>query len=97
MDAVRRVAAGGIAFHLESSEVPTQTAAPLTGRARHIIAAIASGETNKEIAHQLRISPKTVEWDIARLYARFGVRSRAELVAHAERGGWLESMTDAER
>lgn len=92
--AVRRVAAGGIAFHVDSSEVQPETGALLTSRERQIVAAIASGQTNKEIAHHLQISPKTVEWHIARLYARLGVRSRAELAAHAERGGWLETAIE---
>ncbi len=96
VDALRRVAAGGIAFQVFSDAVQTYTDPLLTIRERQIVAAIAAGQTNKEIAHHLQISPKTVEWHIARLYARLGVRSRAELVAHADRGGWLESATDAE-
>lgn len=93
-EAVRRVAAGGIAFHIDSSEMQPETDALLTSRERQIVAAIASGQTNKGIAHRLQISPKTVEWHIARLYARLGVRSRAELAAHAERGGWLETAIE---
>lgn len=96
VDAVRRVAAGGVSFRVESSDLQTGTETLLNDRERQIVAAITSGQTNKEMAHHLQISPKTVEWHISRLYTRLGVRSRAELVAHAERGGWLESLTDAE-
>lgn len=96
-DAVRRVAAGGIAFHVTSDEVPTQADASLSSRERQIVAAIVAGQTNKEIAHHLQISPRTVEWHIARLFARLGVRSRVELVVRAERGGWLVPAADAER
>jgi len=95
-DVVRRVAAGGIAFHVAINEAHAESGAVLSRRERQIVAAIAAGQTNKEIAHHLQISSKTVEWHIARLYARVGVRSRAELAAHAERGGWLESATDAD-
>lgn len=96
VDAVRRVAAGGVVFRVESDERQRPISDVLSGRERQIVAAIVSGRTNKEIAHQLHISPKTVEWHIARVYARAGLHSRAELAAQAERGGWLETLTDTE-
>jgi DNA-binding CsgD family transcriptional regulator len=39
----------------------------------------ASGLTNREVATQLFMSPKTVEANLARVYRKLGVRSRAEL------------------
>jgi len=39
----------------------------------------AGGLTNREVAHRLRISPKTVEANLSRAYAKLGIRSRAEL------------------
>lgn len=41
----------------------------------------ASGMTNRIIADRLSISPKTVEANLARAYAKLGIRSRAELGA----------------
>jgi DNA-binding NarL/FixJ family response regulator len=41
----------------------------------------ASGLTNKEIATRLFVSPKTVEANLARVYRKLGIRSRAELGA----------------
>ena len=39
----------------------------------------ASGLTNREVAAQLFMSPKTVEANLARAYRKLGIRSRAEL------------------
>jgi DNA-binding CsgD family transcriptional regulator len=39
----------------------------------------ASGMTNREVAERLFISPKTVEANLARIYRKLGIRSRAEL------------------
>ncbi len=39
----------------------------------------AEGLTNREIAAQLFMSPKTVEANLARVYRKLGIRSRAEL------------------
>jgi DNA-binding CsgD family transcriptional regulator len=48
----------------------------------------ASGLTNRQVAAQLFMSPKTVEANLARVYRKLGIRSRAELgarLAGAER------------
>ncbi|MEP7089215.1 MAG: LuxR C-terminal-related transcriptional regulator, partial [Nocardioidaceae bacterium] len=42
----------------------------------------ARGSTNREIAQAAFISPKTVEANLARVYRKLGIRSRAELGAH---------------
>lgn len=45
----------------------------------------AEGMSNAEIAQQLWIVPKTVEWHFGRVYGKLGVRSRAELPAALQR------------
>jgi len=48
----------------------------------------ASGLTNRQVAAQLFMSPKTVEANLARVYRKLGIRTRAELgarLAGAER------------
>jgi DNA-binding NarL/FixJ family response regulator len=39
----------------------------------------ASGMTNRNIAAAMFISPKTVESNLSRIYAKLGIHSRAEL------------------
>jgi DNA-binding CsgD family transcriptional regulator len=53
----------------------------LTETERRIAELAASGLTNKEIAAAAFVSPKTVEANLARVYRKLGIRSRAELGA----------------
>ena len=53
----------------------------LTASERQVAELAASGRTNREIAAQLFISCKTVEANLARVYRKLGIRSRAELGA----------------
>lgn len=51
----------------------------LTKTERRIIAQVADGRTNREIAELLLMRPKTVEWNLTRIYRKLDVRSRTEL------------------
>ncbi len=51
----------------------------LTATEEKVAELAAAGATTNEIAHQLFMSPKTVESVITRIYRKIGVRSRAEL------------------
>jgi DNA-binding NarL/FixJ family response regulator len=42
---------------------------------------VATGSKNHEIADELFLSSKTVEWHLSKLYRKLNVRSRTELVA----------------
>jgi DNA-binding CsgD family transcriptional regulator len=53
----------------------------LTDTERRIAELAASGLTNREIARAAFVSPKTVEANLARVYRKLGIRSRAELGA----------------
>ena len=58
----------------------------LTKTERRVAEMVASGLTNREVAAQLFISPKTVEANLSKIYSKYGVRSRTELAARmAER------------
>ncbi len=59
--------------------------ADLTPQELQVALAVATGATNKEVATALVISPKTVEYHLARVYAKLGVRSRAELATRMAR------------
>lgn len=60
-----------------------EPAATLTPREGEILKAIVAGQTNKEIAHALGLSIKTVEWHRSNLMAKLGTRGTAELVRYA--------------
>lgn len=53
----------------------------LTGRQRQILALVAQGKTNGEIAHEIGLSRRTVEAHRLRLSRSLGVRNGAGLVA----------------
>jgi DNA-binding CsgD family transcriptional regulator len=53
----------------------------LTERERDVAELVARGRTNREVAEALFLSEKTVENHLSRVYAKLGLRSRAELVA----------------
>ena len=53
----------------------------LTDVERRIAELVARGRTNHEVAATLHLSPKTVEWNLTKVYRRLGVRSRTELAA----------------
>ncbi|EKD72351.1 MAG: hypothetical protein ACD_45C00698G0004 [uncultured bacterium] len=52
----------------------------LTPREKQYLSMIIRGDTAKEIASQLGISFRTVEWAIAALKRKLGVRNKAQLI-----------------
>ena len=87
VDAIRRVAAGGLAFAVRPR---TNGRAHLTAREQDVVRLVADGRSNDEIGATLGIGSKTVETHLSRIFERFGVSSRAELAARAVREGWLD-------
>jgi DNA-binding NarL/FixJ family response regulator len=53
----------------------------LTATEQRIADLVAAGLSNTEVAHELFISPKTVEWNLSKIYKKLHVRSRAALAA----------------
>jgi DNA-binding CsgD family transcriptional regulator len=51
----------------------------LTPSERRVAELAASGMTNRDVASALFISPKTVEANVARIYRKLGIKTRAEL------------------
>ncbi|HKP39551.1 ATP-binding protein [Mycobacterium sp.] len=62
----------------------------LTPSEQRVAELAASGRTNRDIAATLFISPKTVEANLARIYRKLGIHSRAEL------GHRMSHLTGAE-
>ena len=53
----------------------------LTETERRVVVLVAAGRSNAEVARELILSTKTVEWNLSKVYRKLGVRSRAELAA----------------
>jgi two-component system, NarL family, response regulator DesR len=105
MDAIRRIVAGRFdpeewspqwrrfapEIQFRVRPVPGHSSEPdaLTGREVEILRQICAGATNGEIAAHLHLTEGTVKNAVSQLYAKLGVRHRAEAVAAArDRGLW---------
>ncbi|WP_086791820.1 helix-turn-helix transcriptional regulator [Streptomyces thermovulgaris] len=59
----------------------------LTGREREVLRLVADGRTNRQIAEELFISPKTASVHVSNILAKLGVSGRGEAAAMAHRLG----------
>jgi ATP/maltotriose-dependent transcriptional regulator MalT len=75
----------------QGSRPGPRTPGPLTSRERQVLNLVSHGLSNQDIGERLFISPKTVEHHVGRIFAKLGLRSRAEAVAWALRHASTES------
>ncbi len=98
LDAIRVVADGGSLLApsvtrrvIDSFAGPRRTPHPqlgqLTEREREIVAWVASGRSNQEIADELVVSPDTVRTHVSRAMVKLQARDRAQLVVFAIQSG----------
>lgn len=69
------------------AEPPTE---PLSEREVEVSRLLASGRTNREIAHELYVSHGTVKAHTANIYRKLGAHNRAEMIARARSLGLLD-------
>ena len=81
MDRFGRQAAAGVA--------PPALIETLTAREREVVAWVATGRSNDEIAAELFLSPATVRTHVGRAMLKLHARDRAQLVVFAVRAGLL--------
>jgi DNA-binding NarL/FixJ family response regulator len=62
---------------------------PFSPREQQVLALVAAGLTNKEIAYRLSISERTVQYHLNSIFNKTAVNSRTEAVALALQKGWL--------
>jgi DNA-binding NarL/FixJ family response regulator len=101
ISAIRSVHAGGVylppqlAGHLVQAVwhlPPTPLKTPrLTPREREILALVAQGLNNHDIAERLLLSPNTVKTYCLRIYQKLALHNRGEFVTYAQRLGLLQS------
>jgi DNA-binding NarL/FixJ family response regulator len=82
-DAGREDAGSWIATGEEADE----PGGPLSSRERQVLALLAGGASNKEIAIALTLSISTVKFHVAAITEKLGARSRVDAVAIAVRAG----------
>jgi DNA-binding NarL/FixJ family response regulator len=105
--AVEAVARGEAALdpsvqhHVVAAVAGTDPAAPaaelpdeLTPREADVLALIAEGRTNAEIAEALVVSAATVKSHVNRIFAKAGVRDRAQAVVYAYEKGLATSTRE---
>ena len=95
--AIRSVHAGHMLLQPDVAAalmVPDPAAAsPLTSRERDVLALIAQGRSNREIARALSLSEKTVKTHVSNVLMKLGVADRTQAALLAVRSG----LTDRER
>ncbi len=62
---------------------------PLTGREQEVLALLARGLANKQIAASLGISEHTVKFHVSSIFSKLNVTNRTEAVRAGLRGGWI--------
>ena len=76
-----------LAFLRESPPTARATAERLTPREREVLALLAEGCANREIAERLAVSIRTVERHLLNVYGKLPARGRTDAIAYAIREG----------
>lgn len=70
-------------------DVPASGPAPVSTRQREVLRLIAGGQSNKEIAITLHLSPATVKAHVAGAIAAIGAQNRTDAAVQARSRGWI--------
>ena len=88
LDTVAAVASGRMVFpFLDIRDLKRDPREGLTAREKSMLAALARGRTNTELAAELGISINTVKFHLRNLYDKLGLRNRAQAIAFHYSGG----------
>jgi DNA-binding NarL/FixJ family response regulator len=92
--AIRAVHAGHVLLHPDVARLLAAGEAPsahLTPRERDVLAGIARGRANREIARDLGLAEKTVKTHVSAILTKLGVQDRTQAALYAVRTGLVES------
>ncbi|MFI7228558.1 response regulator [Nonomuraea angiospora] len=92
VQAVRAVHGGQVLLAPEAAEAMLSAPdgpppAPLTDREREVLALIAAGRSNREIARSLAVAEKTVKTHVSNVLMKLGVQDRTQAALYAVRHG----------
>tara|TARA_B100000678_G_scaffold269210_1_gene256096 strand:- start:246 stop:881 length:636 start_codon:yes stop_codon:yes gene_type:complete len=88
IDVIRKVAHGDVVAGTTAAKQPERPAnlsGAITGQQRRVLALLAKGFTNSEIARYLGFSVSTANYHVGAILAKLGVSNRAEAAAIAVR------------
>jgi DNA-binding NarL/FixJ family response regulator len=90
--AIRAVHAGHVLMNADVARLLAGSAAApsgpdLTPRERAVLAEIARGRSNREIARALNVAEKTVKTHVSAIFTKLGVADRTQAALHAVRSG----------
>ncbi len=85
--AIEIIAGGGQVFDSHCNRAPERQRP--TQRELELLHLLGTGLTNRAIAHELGISPRTVDSHMRRLFGRYGASSRSQLLMIAVHQGWI--------
>ncbi len=93
--AIRAVHAGHVLLHpdvagLLAAGEPDPGGIRLTARERQVLAAMARGQSNREIARSLAVAEKTVKTHVSSVLAKLGVQDRTQAALYAVRTGLVD-------
>jgi DNA-binding NarL/FixJ family response regulator len=92
--AIRAVHAGHVLLHPDVARLLAAGEAPsahLTPRERDVLAGIARGRANREIARDLGLAEKTVKTHVSAILTKLGVQDRTQAALYAVRTGLVDS------
>jgi len=82
LDTLGQVAKGRMVFpYLDVSQLNANPLTSLTKRELEILASLAAGRTNKEIATEKAVSTNTVKYHIRNVFEKLGVSNRGQAIA----------------
>ena len=70
--------------HADTKPISSES---LTPREKDVLLLLAQGNTNRQIAQKLNLSPRTIEGHRASLVSKLGISSRVELMKYVEEHG----------
>ncbi|WP_238009801.1 response regulator transcription factor [Dactylosporangium sp. AC04546] len=90
--AIRAVHAGHVLLHPDVARLladsgPPPDATHLTAREREVLAEVARGRSNREIARALGLAEKTVKTHVSAILTKLGVQDRTQAALYAVRSG----------